>query len=586
MAIRQLPSQLINQIAAGEVVERPAAMVKELLENSLDAGARRVEVELEQAGVRLCRVRDDGVGIPRDEIPLALSRHATSKISSLDDLTCVASLGFRGEALPSIASVSQLRLISRHVDADTAYAVESGYGEQSELRPAPHPGGTTVEVRNLFARTPARRRFLKTERTELLHTQRVVERLALSRFSTALRFTHNGKPVFDLPAARTLEEQQARLAKLCGKAFIDNALYVEREADGMSLRGWFSRPSFSRSQPDLQHVVLNGRVIRDRSLAHAIRAAYSDVLFHGRHPACVLYLELDPAEVDVNVHPSKQEVRFRDGRRVHDFVRRTLEAALGDTRPGGESASTPAQPPASMVAARQGGLSLSTRTLREASPVYAHLAAHSPETPTDATLDTKAAGLPLGQALAHLHGAYILAQNADGLVIVDAHAAHERITYERLKQSWADAGIQSQPLLVPLGLEVSVAEADLAEAHGALLAELGMEVDRVGPEKLIIRAVPVLLAGSDAETLVRDVLADLQGGGGDTARIRREMDDVLASMACHGSVRANRRLTVDEMNALLRDMERTERSDQCNHGRPTWTALSMLELDRLFLRGR
>jgi len=581
MAIRQLPTQLINQIAAGEVVERPAAMLKELLENSLDAGARRVEVELEQAGVRLCRVRDDGVGIPRDEVPLALARHATSKIASLDDLSCVASLGFRGEALPSIASVSQLRLVSRHADADSAFAVESGYGEQGELRPAPHPGGTTVEVRDLFARTPARRRFLKTERTEFMHAQRVVERLALSRFSTAVRLIHNGRPVFDLPVASSRDEQEARLAKLCGKAFVENSLYVERNADGMSLRGWIARPTYSRSQPDLQYVVLNGRVIRDRSLSHAIRAAFADVLYHGRHPACVLYLEIDPADVDVNVHPSKQEVRFRDGRRVHDFVRRTLESALAGTRPGAVPAE-PARPSFAAPGAGQRGLQLSAAAVRDSAAVYAALAAGGP---ADAGTDEVAA-LPLGHALAHLHGAFILAQNVDGLVIVDAHAAHERITYERLKQAWSAAGIQSQPLLVPHAFDVSAAEADLAEAHAPLLGELGLEVDRVGREKLTIRSVPVLLAGGDPEALVRDVLADLQTGGDDAARVRRQMDDVLASMACHGSVRANRRLTTPEMNALLRDMEATERSDQCNHGRPTWTVLSMAELDRLFARGR
>ncbi len=581
MAIRQLPTQLINQIAAGEVVERPAAMLKELLENSLDAGARRVEVELEQAGVRLCRVRDDGVGIPRDEVPLALARHATSKIASLDDLTCVASLGFRGEALPSIASVSQLRLVSRHADADAAFAVESGYGEQGELRPAPHPGGTTVEVRDLFARTPARRRFLKTERTEFMHAQRVVERLALSRFSTAVRLIHNGRPVFDLPVASSRDEQEARLAKLCGKAFVENSLYVERNADGMSLRGWIARPTYSRSQPDLQHVVLNGRVIRDRSLSHAIRAAFADVLYHGRHPACVLYLETDPADVDVNVHPSKQEVRFRDGRRVHDFVRRTLESALADTRPGAVPAE-PARPSFAGPGAGQRGLQLSAAVVRDSAAVYAALAAGGPA----AAGTDEAAALPLGHALAHLHGAFILAQNVDGLVIVDAHAAHERITYERLKQGWSAASIQSQPLLVPHAFDVSAAEADLAEAHAPLLGELGLDVDRVGREKLTIRSVPVLLAGGDPEALVRDVLADLQTGGDDAGRVRRQMDDVLASMACHGSVRANRRLTTPEMNALLRDMEATERSDQCNHGRPTWTVLSMAELDRLFARGR
>jgi DNA mismatch repair protein MutL len=578
MSIRQLPPQLINQIAAGEVVERPAAMVKELLENSLDAGARRIHVELEAAGVRLCRVRDDGIGIPGDELILALARHATSKIQSLDDLGCVASLGFRGEALPSIASVSKLRLISRHVDAETAYAVEVLHGQEGELRPAPHPCGTTVEVRELFARTPARRRFLKSERTEFGHVQRVVERLAMSRFGTAVRLIHNGRPVMDLPAAAGREAEEQRLARLCGEAFIAQALYVEREAAGLALRGWIARPAYSRSQPDMQHVVLNGRVIRDRTLGHAVRTAFADVLYHGRYPACVLFLEMDPADLDVNVHPSKQEVRFRDARTVHDFLRRTLESALAGTRPG--VAAPPAPSPGRVPAARQHGLQLTSASVREAMPHYAALAEPQP------LPDERAAELPLGQALAHLHGAFILAQTGNGLVIVDAHAAHERITYERLKTAYGRAGIQSQPLLVPSAFDVSPAEAELAEAHADWLAALGLVVDRSGAGRLTIRAVPVLLANGDHEALVRDLLADLQAGNGDLARMERRMDEVLATMACHGAIRANRRLTIDEMNALLRDMEATERSDQCNHGRPTWTELSLTELDRLFSRGR
>jgi DNA mismatch repair protein MutL len=582
MSIRQLPPQLVNQIAAGEVVERPAAMVKELLENSLDAGARRIEVELEDAGVRLCRIRDDGVGIPRDELALALSRHATSKISSLDDLTCVASLGFRGEALPSIASVSRLRLVSRSASAVDAYALDVVHGDCGDMRPAPHPEGTTVEVRDLFARTPARRRFLKTERTEFTHVQRAVERIAMSRFGTALRLVHNNRPVFDLPAAATRTEQEARLAKLCGSAFMDNAIYVERAANGLAVHGWIARPSFSRSQADLQHLVLNGRVIRDRSLAHAVRTAYADVLYHGRQPAYVLYLEIDPAEVDVNVHPSKQEVRFRNGRGVHDFVRRTVEAALADTRPGSDSAASApvSQGPVDL----QRSLGLGAGPAREGRPSYPTPSSASwPVQPTGA--DSAADDLPLGHAVAHLHGAYILAQNAEGLVIVDAHAAHERITYERLKDAHAGASIRTQPLLVPQPVDVSLAEADLAEAHAEVLAELGLAVDRSGPERLTIRSVPVLLAGGDAEALLRDVLADLTAAGS-SERIQRQIDDVLASMACHGSVRANRPLSVHEMNALLRDMETTERSDQCNHGRPTWTLLSLQDLDRLFARGR
>jgi len=582
MSIRQLPPQLVNQIAAGEVVERPAAMVKELLENSLDAGARRIEVELEEAGVRLCRIRDDGVGIPRDELALALSRHATSKISSLDDLTCVASLGFRGEALPSIASVSRLRLVSRSASAADAYALEVVHGDCGEMRPAAHPEGTTVEVRDLFARTPARRRFLKTERTEFTHVQRAVERIAMSRFGTALRLVHNNRPVFDLPAAATRTEQEARLAKLCGSAFMDNAIYVERAANGLTVHGWIARPSFSRSQADLQHLVLNGRVIRDRSLAHAVRTAYADVLYHGRQPAYVLYLEIDPAEVDVNVHPSKQEVRFRNGRGVHDFVRRTVESALADTRPGSDStaAISVSQGPVDL----QRGLGLGAGPAREGRLSYPMPASYSLPAPTPGAA-AGADDLPLGHAVAHLHGAYILAQNAQGLVIVDAHAAHERITYERLKDAHAQTSIRTQPLLVPQSVDVSQAEAELAEANADVLAGLGLAVDRSGPERLTIRSVPALLAGGNAEALLRDVLADLTAAGG-TERIQRQIDDVLASMACHGSVRANRPLSVHEMNALLRDMETTERSDQCNHGRPTWTVLSLQDLDRLFARGR
>ncbi|HHQ14270.1 MAG TPA: DNA mismatch repair endonuclease MutL [Chromatiales bacterium] len=593
MPIRQLPSQLINQIAAGEVVERPASVVKELLENSLDAGATHIELDIEQGGLKLCRVRDDGVGIPRDELPLALARHATSKIADLDDLNRIASLGFRGEALPSIASVSRLRLVSRSREADTGWALEVDNGEPGEPVPAPQTAGTSVEVRDLFFNTPARRRFMKTERTEFGHVQRMVERLALTRFSTALRLTHNRRTVLDLPVAESEEQKLQRLARLLGEGFVDNALFVEHEASDMRLYGWLARPTFSRSQPDMQHFVLNGRIIRDRTVGHAIRAAYADVLHHGRHPAFVLYLDMDPAMVDVNAHPTKQEVRFRDSRAVHDFIRRGVDSALADTRAGFgapaagftvPAADTPSSVP---QVGRQAGLGLSPSVVRDAVrdtlDTWAELARPAGSDAADAADTTDIP--PLGYALAHLHGVFILAQNRDGLVIVDAHAAHERITYERLKTDYADRGVQRQPLLVPAVIAVSEREAELAEQYRALLESLGLVVDRTGPQSLTIREIPALLRGGDPEGLLRDLLGDLSESAG-TGRLAREMDEVLASMACHGSVRANRRLSVDEMNALLRDMEATERSGQCNHGRPTWTVLTLAELDRLFARGR
>jgi len=585
MPIRQLPPQLVNQIAAGEVVERPASVVKELLENSLDAGAKRIDIELEAGGLKLCRIRDDGCGIPADELQLALARHATSKISKLEDLNQIASLGFRGEALPSIASVSQLRLVSRQPDQEAGWSVEVQGGASRDAKPTAHPCGTTIEVRDLFFNVPARRRFMRTERTEFGHARRVIESIALSRPGTALRLSHNRRVVMDLPAARDLPGQEQRLAKLLGEGFMENAMRIERSAGGISLRGWIARPSFSRNQPDQQQLVLNGRIVRDKTVAHAVRSAYADVLFHGRHPAYLLYLDMDPEMVDVNAHPSKHEVRFRDGRSVHDFVRRSIEAALAETRAGSGGVAPGASPAAGLSADKlsvsQAGMALDTpapQRVREALAGYERLLT-TPPAPDSGELP------PLGFALAHLHGAFILAQNAEGLVIVDAHAAHERITYERLKTARAKSRLQSQPLLVPLNVAVSEAEADRAEANGDWFVELGMEVTRTGPQLLTLRAIPAVLRGADGEALLRDLLGELADGDGQ-ALLERRIDDVLASMACHASVRANRALAVDEMNALLRAMENTERSDQCNHGRPTWTQLSLAELDRLFARGR
>jgi DNA mismatch repair protein MutL len=604
MPITQLPPQLVNQIAAGEVVERPASVLKELLENSLDAGAKRVEVEVEQGGIKLCRVRDDGVGIPAQELPLALSRHATSKIASLEDLEHVASLGFRGEALPSIASVSRLTLISRQRGTDQAWTLGSDEAPGHEPAPAAGQEGTSVEVRDLFYNTPARRRFLKTERTEYSHLDKVARQIALSRFGVAFRLSHNGKAVLNLPAAESLGEQEQRIAAICGREFMQHALYIEHEAGGMHLRGWVARPTFSRSQPDLQHFFLNGRAIRDRVIVSAVRQAYRDVLFHGRHPAYILYLEMDPALVDVNAHPAKHEVRFRDSRPVHDFIRRSVEATLADTRPGhaDDSPETEARAgaaggiqPADFFAGqtalrfpaggagRPGG-PLGGRVADEAA-AYRQLAEQAA---VSGEFDDSTDIPPLGFAVAHLHGVYILARNREGLVIVDAHAAHERVTYEGLKQSFesaASGGVQRQPLLIPLRIAVSEAEAALAEVKADSLARLGLVLDRGGPDTITVREVPVLLRNGDIEALVRDVLSDLHETG-ESNRLEGALMDLLATMACHGSVRANRALTVAEMNALLREMEQTERADQCNHGRPTWTQLSMQDLDRLFQRGR
>lgn len=603
MSIRLLPPQLVNQIAAGEVVERPASVIKELLENSLDAGARQIEIDVEQGGKRLLRVRDDGTGIPHDELALALSRHATSKIASLEELEQVASLGFRGEALPSIASVSRLSLTSRAAGADTGWTVEADGSDRVETpRPAPHPVGTSVEVRELFFNTPARRKFLRTDATEYKHIEDVVRRLAMSRFSVGLTLRHNRKQVFRLPPAGTQEEGERRLARLCGAPFVDNSLHVSQQTGELRLSGWVGLPTFSRSQADLQYFFVNGRMVRDKLITHAVRQAYQDVLYHGRHPAYVLYFELDPTLVDVNVHPAKSEVRFRDSRAIHGFIFQALHQALAGVRPGREQAGQTPLPPhrPEPAAAAQGhapapaGARQQAMPLRAMEQVAAYAALHPPQSalaqapPAGNAVAAEAEAAetpPLGYALAQLHGIYLLAQNARGLVLVDIHAAHERITYERLKTMQAESGIRSQPLLVPVTVSVSEREAALAESDSEVFRELGFEVDRLGPEQLVIRQVPTLLANADAAALVRDVLSDLLEHGVST-RLREAMNAILSTLACHGSVRANRQLTLAEMNALLRDMERTERSGQCNHGRPTWVQFSLAELDRLFLRGQ
>ena len=586
--IQLLSPLLANQIAAGEVVERPSSVVKELMENSLDAGARRIEIEVEEGGVKLIRVRDDGGGIHRDDLALALSRHATSKILDFDDLVAVRSLGFRGEALPSIASVSRLALTSRRGDDDHAWRVQ-GRGEHiDEPAPAAHPVGTTVEVRELFYNTPARRKFLRSERTEFNHLDEVIKRIALSRFDVAVHVRHNGREVHVLRAAASGADRAQRVAALCGRDFIEQAVEIEFEAGGLRLAGWVGLPTFSRGQADMQHFYVNGRTVRDKLVAHAVRQAYHDVLYHGRYPAFVLYLDVPAHDVDVNVHPTKHEVRFRESRLVHDFLFRGVHDALARVRPGTTAATAQTS---TSVSTAPGIAHVETQTamplaVREQMASYAALHpvsfAHQEAKPCAAEDD---AIPPLGYAVAQLHGVYVLAQNRDGLVLVDAHAAHERITYERMKEAHAHGRVISQPLLLPLTVVVSECEARLVEEHADLLREIGFEAGRIGPQTIIIRQVPALLSDGDVAQLLRDVLADLNSRG-ETARVQEGINALMATMACHGAVRAHRKLTLTEMNALLRDMERTERSGQCNHGRPTWVQLRMDELDKLFLRGR
>lgn len=639
MPIRPLPDLLIDQIAAGEVVERPASVVKELVENALDAGARRIDIELEEGGVRLIRIRDDGGGIAPEELPLAVARHATSKIASLDDLEAVATLGFRGEALPSIASVGRFLLSSRRADDAHGHALRMEGGQPDAVAPRPHPVGTTVEVRDLFYNVPARRKFLRKERTELGHIEEWLRSLALARPDVELRIAHNGRATRRYKAG---DDAALRLGETLGGEFVQHALRIDHAAAGLRLHGWIARATYSRAGTDQQYLYVNGRAVRDRGVAHAVKLAYRDVLFHGRQPAYVLFLELDPHRVDVNVHPAKHEVRFRDARLVHDFVHRTLEEALAQTRAGGATAfggSANAADATGVAGGMEAGggsdrgdaaAGVSTGTgagfesgsgfepgyagrdhgpvrerwegLREQAPLglrvgeataaYAALYA----APASAASDPPGAAPalprsgdetlpPLGYAVAQLHGIYILAENADGLIVVDMHAAHERIGYEKLKSAHDGIGLRAQPLLVPASLSLAERDADVAEAEAETLAALGFEVTRSGPQSVLVRSVPALLAQADPQALLRDVLADLREHGA-SRRIAGARDELLSTMACHGAVRAHRRLTLPEMNALLRQMEATERSGQCNHGRPTWAHFSLAEIDRWFLRGR
>lgn len=633
--IQQLPDHLINQIAAGEVVERPSSIVKELIENALDAGATKITVELEQGGLDRIRVRDDGCGIAGDQLPLALSRHATSKIESMDDLQKVSSMGFRGEALPSIASVSRLSIVSAVADAEHASRIHYEGSAELKVEPASHPVGTAVDVQSLFYNVPARRKFMRTARTEFSRCESVVKTLAMAHPVTAFSILHNGKGVFDCKQAESVEEQGLRVARILGKGFGEAAHHVSIEGAGLGLTGWLADPAFSRAQADMQYFYVNRRMVRDKVISHAVKQAFSDLIYHQRFPAFVLFLAIDPQAVDVNVHPGKQEVRFRESQAVHGFIRHSIKQLLEAIRPadtlqgdslgmdadthvsggsiapgvsgtgrqglGSSSAPTPLQRPMPLQVREQ----LDAFQRLGASPQPSAPQPKSPYASQGNLLDRMASGAgsasdgsgrdadmpsddgipPLGYARAHLHGVYILAENAQGLIIVDAHAAHERITYERLKAQHASGTLKTQALLVPVTLDVSESEADRCEVETQWLASIGLHVDRMAPEQLVIREVPAILGRSDVAALLRDVLSDLMSVDS-SERLRDAVDGVLSSMACHGSVRANRGLSIAEMNALLRQIESTPNSGQCNHGRPTWTALGMTDLDKLFLRGR
>jgi len=596
MPIRVLPSELVDQIAAGEVIERAASVVKELVENSLDAGAHRIEVDIERGGVGLIRVRDDGGGIPADELPIAISRHATSKIASMDDLESITTLGFRGEALPSIGSVSRLRVASHPTGAPHASEILVDGGAVSDVRPCAHPAGTTIEVRDLFFNVPARRKFVRSDATELGHIARLVERIALSRFDVGVRLRSGERVLLDVQAAKEGVEE-GRLAQILGKDFLVRSVPIEHHAGPVEITGWVGLPTASRGQPDQQYWFVNGRAVRDKLLMNAVRVAYRDVLYGGRHPAYVLYLTIDPKLVDVNAHPQKLEVRFRDSRQIHEFVFRAIERVLANTRP--DIAAAPAavaefnagsapyvaslpfyqpsrDPWAVGNAVRDAAVSESPGTFHELSR-----RAESPmRSNTGAQIEQ-----PLGVALAQLHGIYILSQTQDGLVLVDMHAGHERVLYEQLKAAHAAAAPASQQLLEPIVVELKAHELEAILECREDWEKAGFELDALGSTRLALRRVPALLTGENVgeivTSVIRDMETDVHGHHLDGAA-----DKFLGTLACRTAIHAHRRLTLPEMNSLLRQMESTDRANQCNHGRPTWTRLSLPELDQLFLRGR
>lgn len=623
--IKQLPIELANQIAAGEVVTRPASVIKELVENSIDAGATEIEVIIKKGGTTHMEVRDNGAGIHLDDLPRALSRHATSKVYKLSELEALSSMGFRGEAIASIASVSRLKITTRQASDKTAHAVE-GWGEPW-VKPAARDVGTTVMVQDLFYNTPARRKFLKSEKTESSHIEEIIKRVALSYFDIRVSLKSDEKQVFDFLPATDSPRRQARISACVARDFLANALEIEMEASGLKLSGFIGQPTYSRSSANLQYFYVNGRIVKDRLIAHAIRQAYKDVMYGARHPVFVLYFECDPQMVDVNVHPTKAEVRFREGRLVHDFIFRAVHRAVGEAKiDAGEGDK--------ILSSSEGGSSynrdnwsLSQDNLSsppnsssfprtreslseiEATPQQSEMRMHIPSVAAASSFPEQASSFPrrqespssgvieaytdlaqtktppLGYAIAQVKGVFILAENDQGLVIVDMHAAAERITYERMKKQWSEQKLQAQELLVPLNIQVSSIEAAFVEEHPDEFEALGFSMSRMGEDVVFVRSVPALLKKATIKELAAKVIADCVILG-KSFGVENACDEILSTMACHGSVRANRQLSIDEMNALLRDMEATERSGQCNHGRPTVTQLSMTELDNLFLRGR
>ena len=632
--IKELPVDLANQIAAGEVVERPVSIVKELLENSLDAGADKITIELEQGGKQLIRVQDNGSGIIKEDLALALSAHATSKIYALEDLSNIATLGFRGEALASIGSVSKLSISSKIKNSTYAWLIkqEGRYAEKADLHPVSHPLGTTVEVRELFFNTPARRSFLKTDKTEFAHIDELIKKIALCHFGVAFKLIHNGKVVRQFQKALTQSQQLERISQLCLPDFISESIYLEEEAVGLKIWGWIGKPAVASNRANAQYFYVNGRIIKDKLISHAVRQAFRDVLHHQKHPTYVLYFSLDYAEVDVNVHPTKSEVRFRDSRLVHQFIfskiHRAIATANGQTDEEANAedqsdetmashelaspsatnvSSVPYRPEKTMTGgnrqhelyksllspisldalnAESGFLPLN---VRESSAENAYGAQSAldivipNEKEEDSTVNEN--NFSLGFALAQVHGVFMLAQSRDGLILVDIHAAHERVLYEKIKYAWQKNETVSQNLLIPISVHVDSHQTVVVEEHANLLSELGFDISLLGADSIVVRAIPIYLHNRDIESLLLNILNELHVYG-NSKNSEAYLNKILGTMACHKAVRANDELTIEEMNVLLRDMEQTQRSEQCNHGRPTWVELGMGELDKMFMRGQ
>lgn len=584
--IHILDTLLANQIAAGEVVERPSSVVKELLENSFDAGSTDVLIEIEQGGHQLIRIRDNGNGIRKNELKLALARHATSKITHSHDLACINSLGFRGEALASIASIARVELVSHFVDEAEAFKIQAENGSESDLIPAAHPVGTTISVSDLFYNTPARRKFLRAPKTEIQHIESVVIRLALSHFETAIKLRHNQRDIFSLPIATTQAQREQRLKKLLSDDFLQNAYFVEFESAGMKLSGWLAEPRFNRAQADMQYFYINSRFVRDKVLAHALKDAYHDVMFHGRHSAFILFLTIDPSAVDVNVHPTKHEVRFRDSHTVHEFVRKGVSDALQQMRPGKVVHQHHQQPTPMQYTPAATGKTEYIPTKPQSIPLALHEPAPQFARNNEAHVCVEdAPELALGHAIAQLNETYIVAQNQRGMILVDMHAAHERVLYEKIKAQLDKKALETQVLLVPIVINLSHDEIGAWHEHHEKLTELTILTEQAGPNEIIVREIPVILAKANVKQLVQDSLSEWASHN-KSERVAQHINVVLATIACHAAVRAPHKLSLAEMEALLRDMEKTPHGGLCNHGRPTWKQFNYSEIDQWFLRGR